>query len=200
MCATPAFAARTTSRVRLSELIPEVSGCPYCVTVVVEVLDDNDEVIYPLAFQVTDPDSVRELYAPGRVVNVQIAAFAEEIRTWPGDTDFACSKDEVQLGVESLIPTGLFTEPRRRLLPLRRQSKRGFGGSVAFALITGHVGESHERVNPITGEGFVEMLVHSYGGEYTLVASQEEMRTAPAVGAVVQAATWLVGDIDVGAA
>ena len=83
-CVTPSFSATSRLRVRTLGIIAD-ADCSSCDLLHVEVLGDDETMVYPLALQVDDLGVSRDRIAIDRVLTIQIAAFAEAISVWPND-------------------------------------------------------------------------------------------------------------------
>lgn len=137
---------------------------------------------YPFVFDAPDFHT----RAPGLVLpsrgTVQLAAFAEHLKTWASADAYAESgDDEPRLAVESFIPTGLFGDETEE----RVQGAR--------ALITGVVVESAWRVNPLSQACFVWALVRTYGSTLDVVIDPRDAAEGIRPGMVLQGTFWLSG-------
>jgi hypothetical protein len=176
-CATPSFAATSRLRVRTLGIIAD-ADCSSCDLLHVEVLGNDETMVYPLVLQVDDLEVSRDRFAIDRVLTIRIAAFAEEISIWPNDDAYLAGQRGVKMAAESLIPTGLFGSQAQ-----------------ARATLAGHVRAAERRVNEATGSPFFWLAVQTYGGIYDVIAAAADLDAVPPDGAVVQASCWMVGRV-----
>jgi hypothetical protein len=142
-----------------------------------------DSGAYPLVFDCPDSKTYGSLALP-HVGVVQIAAFAGELTCFDSVEEFKASPKATmrRLGSRSFIPTGTFTLKGGTTVP-----------PTAHAIITGHVLESAERKNSLTGDRFVWALVETYGGTYDVVVDGRLLESPPPVGGVISGSFWLSG-------
>jgi hypothetical protein len=141
--------------------------------------DGDDRGAYPLVFDAPDAATYGELQLPG-IAEVQIAAFAHEIAYH--DTPEAFVASAVGLASQAFIPAGLFSPEGRPTEP-----------PEAVAIFAGHVRESAERRNGLTGRGYYWALVDSLGGSYDVVIDRGMLPALPAAGGVLSGTFWLSG-------
>lgn len=191
-CASPSF--RGSSRLPvLVNAIAEDEDCRYCSRLIVDVLDDAGEMLYPLAVELEDINAVMGAVPAGERRELQVTAFAESISVWPSEEAYydQAASEEAALAAQSLIPIGFFTQPERRGL-LRRRGERM---PTAHALLTGIVASLAERRNEATGASFWSLEIETFGGRYDAVVAAYEA-DGLAEGAVVQLDGWLIGRLD----
>jgi hypothetical protein len=144
-----------------------------------DVPEDGD---YPFVFDSPDAGTYSQLRLPG-IAEVQIAAFALEIRHYDSPEAFSCSQNrEVPLGSRSFIPSGLFTPDGVRKNPPQSQ-----------ALFTGHVIEAATRENSLTGCEYFWALVDSFGGQFDVLIDRTLLPSGPVEGGVLSGQFWLSG-------
>jgi hypothetical protein len=198
VCATPGFDSGTRLRVQ-ADALAETPDCRYCLALEASVLDDDDEVATRLAFQLLDPERVRDEVHPGEIVVARLSAFAEQIEQWPGEEVYEASlTDEPAYAPESFLPTGLFAdlESGSKLRSLfRRRPAVTPGDVMSRGLVTGRVLAAERRVNTLSQVDFAVLRLRSYGGEFEVLADRDELGELPPVGGIVQAHCWLVGDV-----
>lgn len=181
-CVTPFFRGRTHLRARPTQWISD-GGCRYCDILMLENLDENQEMQYPLAIQVDSIEGVRPSLKLGSAIEFQVAGFAEAIEAWVSRDDYygSQSHQKFKLGAEFFIPTGTFS-----------LSKQGRPIS-ARASIHGTVLSVHSLVNSETGVGFRHLTLRSYGGNYDIVTTSQSLARTPEPGWIVRADCWMVG-------
>lgn len=198
-CARPSFAAAPRVPVRVGA-IAEDPACAFCSRLLVEVVDDEGELAYPLAVELERLAPARDAGAAGRRTMLPITAFAETIEAWPDEDSYhaahpsAGTQDEraaPSLAAQSLIPTGLFVEE-----PKARFGRHGGPEPVptAHALMTGLVRAVERRRNSVTERDFTWLEVETYGASYDVVAVAD-VGAGAAAGAVVQGTFWLIASL-----
>jgi hypothetical protein len=137
---------------------------------------------YPLVFDVPDYDVHNELSLPCRR-SIQLAAFAHELQGFESKEAYLASqREEARLGVESFIPSGIFTR----------------GGVIkepplAQALFSGYVLETEKKMNLITRQKFYWARVHTPGGEIDVVADPQVVQGNIIRNGVIRGSFWLSG-------
>jgi hypothetical protein len=202
LCVRPTFSA--TSRVSASlGALAEDPECPFCSRLLLEVVDEEGELVYPLAVELERHAPARDPSSAGRQSRLAVSAFAETIESWPsqdayeaahpaGIVDDAEAVPDPALASQSLIPTGLFVdEPRRRFW----QRKQVDPVPTAHALITGSVRDLEVRTNSITGRDFTWLELETYGSSYDVVVAGTDVSSDFSVGAVVQGGFWLIAGV-----
>ena len=138
-----------------------------------------------VVFDCPDFGATANLKLPS-IVTAQVAAFAHDIQVHATFADFDALRRQGKIGLasRSFIPTGMFTPEMSKRDP-----------PDAFALITGHVMEAEEKVNPITGSRYFWALVDTLGGRYDAVIDPSLVTVAPRAGGVISGSFWLSGRI-----
>jgi hypothetical protein len=191
VCARPSFFGSSRLPVLVNG-IGEDPECRYCSRLFVDVLDEDGEMVYPLAVELEEIDAVMEAPPSDERRALRVTAFADSIETRSSDDAYneAVSDDEAPVAAQSLVPVGFFTEPARRGLFGRVESI-----PEARALLTGIVGSVAERRNEATGHRFFWAEIDTFGGRYDVVIAAEEGEGL-AAGAVVQLDSWLIGALE----
>jgi hypothetical protein len=191
VCARPSFLGSSRLPVLVNG-IGEDPECRFCSRLFADVLDEDGEMVYPLAVELEEIDAVLEAVPKEERRTLRVTAFADSIETWPGEEAYneAVSDEEARFAARSLIPVGFFTTPARRGL-LRRAEPV----PAAHALLTGIVASFAERRNEATGHSFLSAELDTFGGRYDAVVASEEAEEL-GVGAVVQLECWLIGSLE----
>jgi hypothetical protein len=178
-CATPSFDGASRLKVRPLGMWADAE-CKYCDLLHVEVLDSNDQMVYPLPLQIDDIGMTRERIPLQGTALLRIAGFAEELQAWPDEKAYEASQtgDRPRFGSRSLIPSGLFGPAPH-----------------PHALITGVVRSSEKRTNEVSRVPFMSLVVDTFGGAYDVVATVEQTKGSLPPGTIVQGTFWLVGRI-----
>lgn len=147
-----------------------------------EPSDAPDDGAYPFVFDSPDAGRHARTRLP-LVTDVQIAAFAVEIRSFPTVEAYDASHAgaELRFASRSFVPTGLFDD--------------GSAEARATALLTGHVVDAATLTNALTGRPYHHALVDSHGGRFDVVIDPELLARAPVPGGVVSGTFWLSGRI-----
>lgn len=177
-CMTPSFAGAS----RLTAVTGSFGDheCPYETPLLADVVDDNGDMVHPLAMQPEDVAIWRESFTPGERVEVNVTAFAETIDVFADEAAYRASG--TPMAVQSLIPSGMFAPG---------------GGSqedwvvAPRALISGTVLSAARLVNELTGLEFVHAVVESYGGTYDIVIDPADVEGPPPVKSIVSGQFWL---------
>ena len=148
--------------------------------------DSADAGDYPFVVDLPDFAAAAETITPPKVVTMQVAAFAHELKSFADDQTFFASQEEgkPKFAAESFIPTGLFQAAGEKL-----------PRPAAAAMFTGHVLASEVRTNPMTGRPFHWLSVRTLGGVFDVVADPSILDAVPTVGGVVQGSFWLSGRV-----
>jgi hypothetical protein len=179
-CVLPTLVMTPRLRVKPTGWL-EDPQCRFCDSLHVEVVDDQGEMCYPLAFQIDDIGVSRSQLSLGSAQDAAIAGFAESVEVWEDEDAYTAARTaDVPLGVESLIPVGLFASEDEAPTP--------------HALITGRVLESETRTNEKTGTPFIWALVKTFGGDYETVLSSADAGALHS-GTIIQGQFWLVGHV-----
>jgi hypothetical protein len=146
------------------------------------VEDDLEDGEYPFAFDAPDFKRHDELTLPA-IVNVQLAAFAHELRAFENDEAFQAGEtseagETFKMAAESCIPSGTFSDPPE-----------------STVIFNGHVLETAQLTNPHTERTFYWARVRTLGGEFDVVADPEIVEGAIVVGGVIGGSAWLSGRI-----
>jgi hypothetical protein len=146
LCVRPTFAAIPRVNAHMGA-VAEDPECAFCSRLLLEVVDETGELVYPLAVELERHAPARDPALAGRHPRLAVSAFAETIEAWPSEDAYeaahpgrmlgdATTTGDPPLASQSLIPTGLFVdEPKRRLL--RRKGPDPV--PTAHALMTGVV-------------------------------------------------------------
>jgi hypothetical protein len=188
-CATPGFRARSRLQARVTRFASD-PDCRFCDPLLVEIVDAQGELFYPLATQLDDLLLTRERVSEGALLELGLCAFARGIEVWADEAAFSTAQanEEVKFAAESLIPSGLFS-PEGEELP-----------EAAEAFLTGRVVEAGLRENLVTGETFQHAIVRTLGGSYDVLASPRELTAPLEPGNIIQGEFWLVGRVTSGLA
>ena len=199
-CCQPGFAGPSRSRWRPLQVVPDPDGCRFCDLVYAQLLDDEDEELYPFAVRIETMAVSRELIPYGDPGEVGFVGLWEEGRVWPDEATFARHQEAEWADVS---PPPEVSE----LLP----QVRGFAsrsvipsGTFAFedgAPVTPHVlahgivQTVEERHNQLRNAPFRLVRLDTLGGTFdTCVAPgilEHEELLVP--GAVAGGTLWLVG-------
>ena len=178
----PHFRGKGRMRVRLVEKISRPDGTVLdaafygWVNPSDNAAEDGD---FPFVFDV--PNSKISEPRLGSVVQVQLAAFAHELRSYESVEAFDKSS-ESKFASKSFIPSGLFSPEGEATVP-----------PEAHAIFTGHVLETSLLTNPVTGDAFCWAHVSTLGGEIDVVADPVLLNDVVRTGGVVTGSFWLSG-------
>jgi hypothetical protein len=195
ICARPSFAAAPRVPARLGAVADDPE-CAFCSRLLLDVVDEADELVYPLAVELERLAPARDPAAGGRRTTLALTAFAETIEAWPDEDAYDAAHPSVLAGDEpaqpslapqSLIPTGLFAEEPKR----RRWRRSEPPAPTAHALMTGIVRAAEVRRNSVTLGEFAWLEVETYGASYDVVAAAADA-DGIGTGAVVQGMFWLI--------
>jgi hypothetical protein len=145
--------------------------------------DEPESGAYPFVFDSPDAAAHPDIDLPTKA-EVQIAAFAHEIRAYDSEQAYedAQPEGELRFASRSFIPSGLFTPQFETIDPPRAQ-----------AIFTGHVVEAEERRNPLTGQPFYWALVDTLGGRFDVVVDHGMLPARPVAGGILSGSLWLSG-------
>jgi hypothetical protein len=184
-CATPGFRARSRLRARAKRFASD-PDCRFCDPLLLDIVDAQGELFYPLATQLDDLLLTRERVGAGAMLELGVCAFAHGLEVWADEAAFTAAQadEEVRFAAESLIPSGLFSPEGEEP-----------GPETAEAIITGRVLEAGLRENLATGETFQHAIVQTLGGHYDVLASPRELAAPLEPGNILQGEFWLVGRV-----
>jgi len=188
-CATPSFRAQSRLRARAKRFAQD-PDCHFCDPLLLELVDAQGELVYPLATQLEDILLTRERVSEGALLELGLCAFAHGLELWADEAAFTASQadEELKFATESFIPTGLFSPEGEERAP------------AAEAIFTGWVLEAGLRENLATGETFQHAIVQTLGGSYDVLASPRELAAPLEPGNIIQGDFWLVGRVTSGLA
>jgi hypothetical protein len=146
-----------------------------------------------------------EVIREGSILELQVAAFADEIALYKNEEDFNAAQDtEAQFSVQSFVPIGLFPPgelpDEEDLVDDDRFGEallkiRGDYQPVAQALFSGVVHRCEKRINPFTQGAFWWLQVETYAAEYDVVVDPSLLQEEPAPGDIVQGQFWMAARI-----
>ncbi len=140
---------------------------------------------YPFLFEVPDIALIKDTIKLPGLATVQVTGFAEELKVYSSAEAFADSQDgESKLASRSFIPIGLFAA-----------NDGDVKQAEAKAYINGHVMETEEKINDLSGNSFVWALVETFGGVYDIVIPPSLVSEPLAEGFVVSGSFWLSGRV-----
>lgn len=139
-----------------------------------------------LSICVDSPDFYLTPLHPPEIVEVQLAAFAHELKLFETEAAYQSDgeKDQPRMAEESFIPAGLFKPGGSNIEP-----------PEAYAVFTGRILETERRQNPVSGEPFYWAMVKTLGGRIDVVASPELVTTPIVKGGILSGSFWLSGRI-----
>ena len=142
---------------------------------------DPESGEFPLVFDL--PDWELHEGRLGSIVQVQLAAFAHELKSYESIEAFEQSQSEkIKFASQSFIPSGLFTTEDHVTDPPQ-----------AHAIFTGHVLETSVITNPATGSSFCWAAVATLGGAIDVVADPILLNGLIVRGGVLSGSFWLSG-------
>lgn len=148
---------------------------------------DPESGWYPFVFDAPDYELHRDLTLPV-IREVQLAAFAHEIRAYQSDEEYEEARRRgdrgTGLAAEAFIPSGLFKPGGEAIEPPQ-----------ALAVLAGHVLEARLLSNPVTGASFQWARLRTYGAEIDVVADFEVIVGRTKEGGVLSGSFWLSGRI-----
>jgi hypothetical protein len=110
------------------------------------------------------------------IVPIRLAGFAESVRFYPTEEEYAASHAEAKRqGVRWIVPTGLYPADKG-------------GTDRATAMVTGVVREAEERVNSITQSPFLRLRLETAGFALDAVCAAGPR---PEPGAIAHGHFWL---------
>jgi hypothetical protein len=172
------------TRVRLTGFV-EDQGCLYCSVVLFEVLDDSDEMVFPLAVELPDVATRLPGLTTERVLDVQVSGIAESLELYADEAAYTAT--EPVFAPRSLVPSGMFTPG----VPAGEDS----APPRAKAIVTGVVAAASRRHNETFGGDFWRLDLDTYGMSMPIAVDPELVELDPAVGNVCNAEVWLVARV-----
>lgn len=143
---------------------------------------DPESGDFPFVFDC--PDFELHTYDfPGNY-HIQLTAFSQEIKFFPGEKAFvkAQENEEIPFASQSFIPVGLI-------------GLEDSESPEAQALLTGVVRQVEDKKNQFSGQWFTWILLETLGVTLDLVVDRNEFPEEPQVGGVIQCQAWLSGQV-----
>jgi len=183
-CCQPGLEGSFHGRWRPQGIVPD-KDCRFCDLVYAELLDDEDEMIYPFALSVETLGAERALLPYEEPGEVRFAGLWEEGEIWPDEASFEKGQDakwgDVGFASRSLIPSGTFS----------------FEGEPMSSRVLAHgfVSSVEKRHNELGDAPFLVVRLDTLGGVFDtcMAPGTLEREELLAPGAVVRATLWLVG-------
>lgn len=182
-CATPQYIGDSRQRVRLTGWTP--NECAGCVLALVDLLDDSDEQLLPLAVSTTEVAVGPARHAIGSVLDASLVVLALQVDVYPDEAAFDLAQQAEWAGeglagfaAHSMVPVGLF----------------GSGVPTATVQAYGTVLDSRQRESETFGLPFWHLLVRSYGGTFDVMVAADKMSRVDS-GAVVAVRGTMCGRI-----
>lgn len=143
---------------------------------------DPESGDFPFVFDC--PDFELHSYDFPGTYHIQLTAFSQEIRFFPGEDSFvkAQEQEEIPFASQSFIPVGLIG-------PDDTESPE------AQVLLTGIVREVEDKKNQFSGQWFTWILLETLGVTLDLVVDRSEFPQEPQIGGVIQCQAWLSGQV-----
>jgi hypothetical protein len=196
-CCQPGFEGRFHARWRPLGVAADPDGCRFCDLVYAELLDDEDEMVYPFALRLETMAAERVLIPYGEAGEVRFTGLWEEGEVWP-DEDAFREAQEAEWGdvpaPEELDVPALRGFASRSLIPA---GTFGFDGAPLTPHVIAHgiVSSVEERRNELGEAPFRVARLDTLGGVFDtcLEPGTVEPEELLAPGAVARATLWLVG-------
>lgn len=187
ICINPHFTGSSSMRVSLVQRIirSEESPLDGAFYAWANPLDEEPESgEYPLVFDAPDYHLHHAVILPA-LVDVQLSAFAHELRSYENDEAYDESQPEkIKFAPESFIPSGMFAPEGSSIDP-----------PLAQAIFSGHVLETSIITNRATDNEFIWAKVRTLGGEVDVVADPVLLNGPVLNRGVVSGSFWLSGQI-----
>jgi len=185
----PHFAGKGRMRVEITELIQDpndaLDGSAHC-----WLEDPSGAQISPCLIDVPDFQALKGWVAVPSSIELQVTAFAHELRCYETDVDFEAhqlavlGEEPPDLAAESFIPSGMFSlDPEDDETHIPR----------AEAIFAGHLQDFELITNGVTGEQFHHLLVNTLGASIDVVAETGVLQGNPRSGGVAHGHFWLSG-------
>ena len=199
-CCQPGFAGASRLRWRPLQVVRDAKGCRFCDLVYAELLDEDDEMVYPFALTIETMGATRSLIPYGDPGEVRFAGLWEEGEVWADEAAFERAQEAEWGDVSPPEAPGL------ELPALRGFASRSLIPSGTFAVDDGGEVSSHviahgivvsveERRTKLDDAPFRVVRLDTLGGvfETCLAPGTIERDELLAPGAVARATLWLVG-------
>lgn len=188
-CILPSFAATGRIKGETRALVKD-PRCPYCDRLCLQVGEGLASCT--IVLHVEDAVGLRENFKPGRSLEMEIAAFAEDLQAWESVEEYLQSGPissgadlarrlegrktaRMVLPAESCVPVGMQENP-----------------PAAHAIFTGTLVEAQPRINRVFGGPFWFGRMKTVGGEIDLVSARTPGLKLQK-GGVAQGRMWLIG-------
>jgi hypothetical protein len=185
--ASPHFSGKSSISIRAVNWFPDAEFWEGSVYAWVNPLANKDEENgaegeYPFLLQLPDFYHVSRTLPLPHGGKAQVTAFAHELDFFATEEEYAASQSgETKLASNFFIPTGLFAPEGEEPQP--------------YAMFAGKIVEYNRLTNPASDLEFHHFMVETLGGVYDVVAEQELVTTAPAIGTIVSGSFWMSGQI-----
>ncbi|CAM3104647.1 hypothetical protein [Stackebrandtia soli] len=175
-CVAPRFDGGNTAALAVTGVVDD--ECAGCVTVGVEV-HEGGEMAYPMivapARIAAERDKLTATIGTG-AATARLGLLAEDVTVFADQEAMSADETLGKFSSESFIPTGMF------------------GDSAPRVLCNGTVVAAERRLNTLFDTPFWVLRVHSYGGDYDLVCSTDDLPDGVRVGQIVSATAWVTAD------
>ena len=138
---------------------------------------------YPFVLDCPDAGVHEALELPA-TVDLQVSAFAQQIAVHTSEAAYLCDQASGAFASRSFIPSGLIAPSGEPVIP-----------PESHALIAGHVADTAERVNSVSGQPYWWALLDTVGGTFDVVIDPGLLTTPVRVGHIVSGWFWLSGRV-----
>jgi len=109
-CLVPAHQSKSLIKLRPIEWIDDDDHCPYCAMLGVEILNQDNTVLYPVALAFGNTAKARKDIVLGDTVKLAITAFVETGESWESVATFEAQKEADDLiGIGWFFPFGPYS-------------------------------------------------------------------------------------------
>jgi hypothetical protein len=176
----PHFAGSASMRARVDRLVPSprlaLDGALRATAI------NTGGADYPFQCDLPDFAGAAPQLRVGAEVDLQVAAFAEQVQCFASVDQFRADKSRsMNLATEAFIPSGLFDPSGKSEASPRSQ-----------AILSGSILSSELRSNRLTTVPYQYLLVRSLGGTFDVVAEQRLFGgSQPRKGGIIFGSFWL---------
>ena len=196
-CGKPGFESRVSARWRPVHVVRD-RDCAFCDLVYAELLDDDDEMIYPLLLSVETIGAERALIPYDESGEVRFAGFWEGGEVWADEEVFeeAQKAEWADLEVPEVIRAEIPAFGGFSSRSVISSGTFGLDGpQTSHVIAHGIVDSVEERLNELGRAPFLLVRLDTSGGIFDtcLAPGMLEREELLAPGAVARATLWLVG-------
>ena len=190
-CGQPGFATRVRRRVRVVD-VTKHNDCKFCRLVTLEVLGNNDEILYKQSIELENFGDIRVVNGAresGVPIDMTLAGFAESIDVY---ADVAAWGVAHPSAGKTLKPGWV---AHVGTMPNMRRDKAAEFSPTSHVWIIGEVRACETLLNETTRHGYVRARIEAYESELDVLIPERECPGDLRAGCIVRATCYVTGRV-----